>query len=176
MQTRWDILVDMLRGNKNDIKSNLRRIFNYFETFFNGTIDINRSNHTTIEISVSSEDLVREKCRNSRGSHKSWDCICNTQLFIESLELTSVSVGHTDRKFTLLFLSELFIKERSKRISFEERFFEDETLNNTSQVVSVDIWFLDVLPEINYPSSHCDGVFLSELAKTSSVDCTNGDT
>ena len=176
MKSRRDIFIDVLRGDEDNIESDLRRIFYDFETLLNRTVDIDCSDDTTIEISISSEDLIREKCRNSWGSHQSWDCIGDAKLFIESLEFSCVGIGHTDREFTLLLFSELFLKECSEGISFKEGFFKNKTLNDTTQVIAVDIWFLEVLPKINNPSSHFNGVLLFKLTQTSSIDSTDWDT
>jgi len=70
--------------------------------------------------------------------------------------------------------SNLAGKECSERISLVEGFFEDNTLDDTTEPILVNILLLNVSPETNNPSSHFDCFFLRELTKTSSSQGTDG--
>jgi hypothetical protein len=70
--------------------------------------------------------------------------------------------------------SNLAGKECFKRISLVERFFKNNTLNDTTEPIFINILLFNVSPEINNPSSHFDCFFLRELTKTSSSQGSNG--
>ena len=122
------------------------------------------------------ENLIREQCRNSRRSHKSRHKIRNIEALIESCETSIVGVSCTNREFTSLGLSDFAGEEGSEGISLVERFLEDNTLNDTTKPVLVNIGLFNVSPETNNPSSHLDGFFLRELTKTSSSNSSDGHT
>lgn len=108
--------------------------------------------NTTIEVSVSLEDLVREHSWNSGRSHKSGNQISLAKRLVESSEFTGVGVGRTDAELARLLFREVLGQESLQRIGFVERFFEHETLDDTTQVVLVHVGFLDGLPKTHQSS------------------------
>lgn len=176
VEGKRDIRVNVLGRDKNDIKSDLRSVFNDFKASFDSTIDISSTDVTTIEVGFSLEGLIREKSGNSRRSHKSLNEVSIAEGFVESGESTTVSISSTNGQESLLLFSEVLGQESLKRISLVEGRFENEALDDTTQVVRVHIRLGDFFPEFDESSSGFLSFRLCELVQESNVDGTNGDT